>query len=359
MSELLTGIQQVGIGVRDVDASFYWAHRMFDFDIPVFDDEAEAKLMTRYTGGEVHSRRALLALNLAGGGGFEIWSFKSRDSQPPSFTPELGDIGINEVRLKVKDIEAAHRRMLKDQPEAVSMVAQDPSDNSTFTVTDPFGNTFRLVESKEWFCEPKHGVGGVCGATIGVHSIDNSLPFYRDVLGLDDVVYDEEGTFHDLDNKRRFRRVLLHKPQADEGAFARLFGSTSIELVQSLDKEGRAVFENRFWGDLGYIHLCFDVNDMDALKSRCESIGAKFTVDSAESFDMGEAEGRFAYVEDPDGTWIEFVQAHKVPILKKLGWFIDLRKRRSNTPLPDWMLKSMGLNRVSPKKAREKYAPSV
>ncbi len=64
MGDLLTGIQQVGIGVRDVDASFYWAHRMFDFDIPVFDDEAEAKLMTRYTGGDVHSRRALLALTL-------------------------------------------------------------------------------------------------------------------------------------------------------------------------------------------------------------------------------------------------------------------------------------------------------
>jgi len=34
---------------------------------------------------------------------------------------------------------------------------------------------------------------------------------------------------------------------------------------------------------------------------------------------MGEASGHFAYVEDPDGTLIEFVETHKIPIIKKLG----------------------------------------
>ena len=52
------------------------------------------------------------------------------------------------------------------------------------------------------------------------------------------------------------------------------------------------------------------------------------SVDIDNSFDMGEAAGRFSYIEDPYGTLIEFVETHKVPIIKKIGWYINLKKRR-------------------------------
>jgi hypothetical protein len=51
-------------------------------------------------------------------------------------------------------------------------------------------------------------------------------------------------------------------------------------------------------------------------------------------------------VEDPDGTLIEMVETHKVPILKKLGWFLDLKKRGLQKPLPDWMIRMLSLNKV-------------
>jgi len=85
---------------------------------------------------------------------------------------------------------------------------------------------------------------------------------------------------------------------------------------------------------------------MDELQKRLEPLGYKFTVDSANSFDMGEAAGRFSYIEDPDGTWIEFVQTHRVPVLKKIGWYIRLKDKENPKPLPNWMIKAMGLNRV-------------
>jgi catechol 2,3-dioxygenase-like lactoylglutathione lyase family enzyme len=106
------------------------------------------------------------------------------------------------------------------------------------------------------------------------------------------------------------------------------------------------IFENRFWGDWGFIHLCFDVQGMNALKDRCVEFGTPFTVDSDNSFDMGEAAGRFAYIEDPDGYWIEFVETHKVPIFKKLGLYLNLKQGRAPKHLPKWMLKALGLNRV-------------
>ena len=56
---------------------------------------------------------------------------------------------------------------------------------------------------------------------------------------------------------------------------------------------------------------------------------------------MGEAAGRFAYCEDPDGALVEFVETHKLPIIKKLGWGVDLRKRPDEQPLPRWLLRGL------------------
>ncbi|MFN6036907.1 MAG: VOC family protein, partial [Bacteroidota bacterium] len=95
MDYIISGIQQIGIGVSDVQKGFDWYRKYFGMDIPVFDEAAEANLMLPYTGGMPHQRRAILALNLRGGGGFEIWQYTSRKPVPANFTPALGDIGIH------------------------------------------------------------------------------------------------------------------------------------------------------------------------------------------------------------------------------------------------------------------------
>jgi catechol 2,3-dioxygenase-like lactoylglutathione lyase family enzyme len=148
------------------------------------------------------------------------------------------------------------------------------------------------------------------------------------------------------DRKGIFHRVLLRKNTGNKGAFARLLGDAEIELVQSLTPGRPHIFKDRYWGDCGFIHLCFDVTDMDTLKQRSEEAGYPFTVDSRSSYSMEQAAGRFCYVEDPDGTLIELVETHKVPVFKKLGWFIDLKKRAHQKPLPDWMVGMMGLNKI-------------
>lgn len=343
MTELITGIQQVGIGVTDVDEAWAFYRSLFCMDVPVFDDEAEAALMTLYTGGTPHSRRALLALNMNGGGGFEIWQFTSRKPGEAGFTVLPGDLGINAVRLKCRDIEKAHQGMV----DYASGLLTAPDGSQHFLVRDPYGNLFQIVEGSSWFLQNSQPMGGVCGVMIGVSDIEASLPLYTGVLEFDEIVYDESGTFHDLGEDFSGRRVLLRKKQARDGAFSRLFGHIDIELVQVSGRTPRKIYENRYWGDPGFIHVCFDVNDMDRLKTACEENGYGFTVDSGSSFDMGEAAGRFSYIEDPDGTLIEFVNTHKLPIMKKWGWYLNLRKRKKQKPLPDWMLKTLSFNRVS------------
>ena len=83
-----------------------------------------------------------------------------------------------------------------------------------------------------------------------------------------------------------------------------------------------------------------------AFKEFCDANGYPFTVDSCpdgEEFDMGDASGRFTYNEDPDGTLIEYVETHRIPVVKKLGWFIDMKKRDASKPLPKFLFRMMGL----------------
>ena len=143
-----------------------------------------------------------------------------------------------------------------------------------------------------------------------------------------------------------YRRVILTQSAQGTGPFTPLLGKSQLELLQCIDEPGKKIFENRFWGDLGFIHLCFDVRGMDDLKAQGAALGYPFTVDSADSFDMGKAAGRFTYVEDPDGTLIEFVETHRLPIVEKWGWFIDLRKRNQNKSLPKWLLNCFRFNRI-------------
>ena len=103
---LISGIQQVGIGVVDAGESFKWYNKNLGLDVPVFDDIADAKLMVRYTNGNIRKRRAILAVNMAGGGGAEIWESKNPLPIACSFEPKLGDLGIFALKIKSQDLLA-------------------------------------------------------------------------------------------------------------------------------------------------------------------------------------------------------------------------------------------------------------
>ncbi len=340
---LISGIQQVGIGVPDAGVSFAWYNANLGLDIPVFDDIARAELMTKYTLGNVRERRAILAMNMAGGGGAEIWQSKNPLPIAPQIEPKIGDLGILALKFKSSDVKSfAQRNDLE--------VSTTPEQKPAVWFYDNYGNQLQITEDSSWFKPNRLGTGGVLGVIIGSSDIDRAIQLYSQTLGINELVYDKTGVFTDFkdlpEGNGRFRRVLLRQTNKGIGAFSKLFGNIEIELVQSLDRQVNKIFEGRSWGDLGFIHLCFDTLNMDALKLKCAAAGFPFTVDSGNTFDMGDAGGRFSYLEDPDGTLIEFVETHKVPVLKKLGIYINLKKRGMYKRLPDWMIGTLGWGRV-------------
>jgi catechol 2,3-dioxygenase-like lactoylglutathione lyase family enzyme len=342
----ISGVQQIGIGCTDASKTFTWLRKTFGLNVKIFDDEAKAELMTRYTGGDVHARRAILAMNMNGGGGAEIWQFTSRVSEAGKEVV-WGDYGINAIKFKSNQVEHSYKIINKHIP--CSGPEKCPAGNISFLLKDEEGNQYQVVKDKSWFKNKALMQGGICGAVIGVSNIDQSIPFYQNGFGLNKIVYDVTGKFEDLGEEakeRSYRRVLLAFQNPYTAPFSRLLGDVQIELIQALDHKTSKVYENRYWGDIGFIHLCFDVSNLKALKTNLEKHNYHFTVDSEDTFDMGKSGGRFAYVEDPDGTLIEMVETHKVPIHKKFGIYLNLKKRKSQKPLPDWMVNLMGLNKV-------------
>ncbi|MEP6627847.1 MAG: VOC family protein [Ginsengibacter sp.] len=350
MNQHITGIQQVGIGVTDAQDAKHLYKTLFGMDVLIFEDTAAATLMTKYTGNLVHQRKALLSINMAGGGGFEIWQYISRQPEPASREYQLGDLGIFAVKIKSPDIAKAHRYFSSIGGIRLSEMQIAPDDRPHFWIADKYGNNFEIVEGDEWFKTGKGICGGVVGAVIGVSDMSEALPFYRDVLGISDVIYSGSAPVMDVPAGaiagQAMKRVLLKKGVANRGAFSKLLGAVQIELVETTERSPLKIYADRYWGDCGFIHLCFDVFNMDALKLSAGSAGFHFSIDSADSFSMGSTAGRFCYVEDPDGTLIELVETHKIPILQKIGWYLDLKKRNHDKPLPDWLINMLALNKI-------------
>ena len=348
--QVICGIQQVGVGVPDLESAFKWYRRTFGMDILIFEDDGVAGLMQAYTGGKARERHALLIGNLQGGSGVELWQYRTRRPEPPAFDVRLGDLGIFVVKIKAYDIPRCYSTFLSKKRDVLCEPQEDPAGGKHFFLRDPLGSIFQVVQGQEWFAKGKHITGGVSGCIIGVSDIESSRAIYSDILGYDMVLYDKRGTFSDLNalsgGQSEIRRVLLGHRNKRIGSFSLIYGSSQIELVQVLDRKPRRIFESRYWGDLGFIHLCFDVRRMNALKEECDRKGFPFTVDSMDRFDMGSAAGHFSYVEDPDGTLIEFVETHRIPIIRKLGWYLNLQKRRAEKSLPGWLLKFLSLSRV-------------
>ena len=113
MPNQITGIQQAGIGVNDANAAKMFYRDLFGMDVLIFDDQAEASLMTQYTGNQIHNRRAILSLNMSGGGGFEIWQFTSRQAAQSATKHKLGDLGIFAIKIKSPNVPAAHEYFSK------------------------------------------------------------------------------------------------------------------------------------------------------------------------------------------------------------------------------------------------------
>jgi len=351
MDTVICGIQQIGVGVANVVEAYNWYIKAFGCDVMVADADGVAERMLPYTGGKPRRRRAILAVNLQGGGGFEVWQPMDNNLHFLEGTARIGDLGTFAGRVKANDINAAylHFKSLEGARVLCEIVAS-PEGKKHFFIQDPFGNTYDIVEDSFRFMNLGLPTGGVDGEILGVSDMDKSIDFYAKLIGFDTVVYDKTDVFEDfkclVGGEGRFRRVLLERSAAPEGPLSPVYGSGRIELVQALDRTPVKLFEGRWWGDPGFIQICFDIKNMKGIRERALALGHDFVCDGGEDFKMDKADGHFTYVEDPDGSLIEFVETFKIPVSEKLGIYLNLKNRNEHKSLPKLLLKCLRFMRI-------------
>lgn len=346
----ITGIQQMGVGVKNAKEAWAWYRKMFGMDINVFESTDVAEFMLPYTDGTPREKYAALAINFEGGGGFEIWQHNGHDPRYADFDIKMGDLGIYITKLKSRDVAKAYAFHKSQGLNVLGEVSTTPAGVKHYFISDPYKNIFEIIEEPIFYKKQKSVNGGVYGAIVCVSNIDKSLEVYQDILNYDEVVYDKTDVFADLDvlpnGDKECRRVLLRHSQERPGPFSKMFGPSQIELIEVKGYKGRPMYENRIWGEPGFIHLCFDIVGMEDLKKECAEKGHPMTVDSNPDngvFEMGKAGGRFTYIADPDGALIEFVETKKLPIIEKLGWYMPIKGTKC---LPNWMINTIAWGRI-------------
>ena len=352
MYHKINGIQHLGVGVKDHAQSWKWFRKYFRMDVPFFDAVAEAPLMDVYTHGKTINKRAAMVMNLKGGCAMELVSPVSFEAKEPSFDVAAGDIGIFLGTFKSENVKASRALFVKDGVE-VSELSSTPDGKETFFVKDDNGLTYQVIPGEEWYTNTDFPTGGVAGCTIGVSDIDQSLKFYADLLGFDVVVYDKVESYEDFasflpNGNGKFRRVKLIQKKPIHGGFAKLGGEQHVELVQSVDDyQAKKIWKGRIWGDVGFVHLGLDIRGMKEVGKKLSAAGHPFTCDTKDVLSMGDStKVHCTYVDDPDGILLEMIEVFKIPLIEKLGFYLDVAKRDPTKPLPAWLLKTMRFMRV-------------
>jgi catechol 2,3-dioxygenase-like lactoylglutathione lyase family enzyme len=139
---------------------------------------------------------------------------------------------------------------------------------------------------------------GVHHAAINVSDWDQSLTFYRDVLGFDFLLEGEaEGPGIEANTKLSGVRLRFAMLQA---------GKDHIELIQYESPAGRP--NDRHLNDTASTHIAFQVDDIDNAFAELTERGVVFN-DQPIKIDSGPLAGcAFAYFPDPDGVLLEIFQ---------------------------------------------------
>ena len=332
---MINALQHVGQGVRDVDTSYDFYKRNFGYkvklnDLTVASKELEAVL------GSVETMRMMMAANVKGGGIIELIEHKSK---PITSLPEndiYGHCGILEVGYKVLDIEGVVSDFRSRGIEILTPIHEIDLGGGrrwrTAYLKDPDGLPLQLTEDlmAGTPASAKAEVHGVSHVGIGVSDLERSISFYQSVLEFDRLVCEFESMVPETDSggdPLRMKTALLERSVDASGPLAGLLPRGAVKLIQVPAGPGSHIYDGRLWGDVGCMEFCLDVSDLLGTVAVMKEKGVGIYLPPMEMSMGTGSKGFLAYIRDPDGTTVEFVE------VQSIFWLSSARFMRLAMPL--------------------------
>ena len=318
---MINALQHVGQGVRDVDATFGFYKKHLGFKVKLNDLTIASKEMAAVI-GSVETMRMMMAVNAKGGGIIELIEHKSKPIKPFPEEGGYGDYGVLEVGYGVDDIEKVVADLEANGARFLTPVCDLELEHGRrwryAYLRDPDGLPLQLTEDlspgKPGAARPE--VRGVTHVGIGVSDLDRSKKFYGSALGFDRVLYECDRRIPEMDavtgDTRPMRMAILERSAPASGPLAKLLPRGVVKIFEVPGRKGKHLYDGRCWGDIGCMEVCLDVSDLMATVASMQKQGIEIYLPPVK-INMGSgSRGLVAYIQDPDGTTIEFVEVQSI-----------------------------------------------
>lgn len=287
---MITGIHHTGLVVRDLEASIAFFTRGADFTVA-----------SRFDIADTPPNRSLLQVDCAGGraallrgtlGCVELFAFDAATNAAP-VRSDIFAAGIRHICIQGALDDVLFDRMVHAGATAHARPSGLGTGNLYAYIRDPEGNVIE-VEGVPWTPQ-EFASAWYAHTAIVTPDIRRLSDFYAMVTG---APVHRRGTFgpdHKFDRVGGLTNMRFH------GAWLRT-ANAELEFWQYVAPL-TAPAPRRVMTALGWNHVCFETNDIDADVARLSAAGIELHAPVQQS---GAA--RIAFFRDPDGNVFELLQ---------------------------------------------------
>lgn len=142
---------------------------------------------------------------------------------------------------------------------------------------------------------------------IVVSNLEKALRFYKEVFEIEPVfTHDSSGP--EVDSAALGRMVDIEDPDLEIHFAILKIGDTNLELMEYHHPRGEILPFRSY--DIGGMHLCFRVRDLEQTRRRLQSFGYDFTAEPIRLTDGPLAGHGFAYFRGHDNLLFELSEVH-------------------------------------------------
>jgi catechol 2,3-dioxygenase-like lactoylglutathione lyase family enzyme len=287
---MIMGLSHIGLTVGDMGETLRFYGDVFGCKV-LSDAERKGELIDQITGiPGFHSRTVYMAFYPPCH--IEAFAFFHPPTLPPE-NPSKPQVGISYLVLQGSGTSSpgAERRKnwMSPLPEAPSGVFQ--------TVLDPNGQTIRVITDKKETPGSDALPSRLLYPVLLVESIEDSLKYYRDILGLK-VESEDRETYSQGPSKKEVRWVILKG----------ILGGECLKLI-SLPSDSVLPVGSWKMQKIGFTHIAFAVQGMDGYYR--EMVQRKVNFKSAPTSVIAGPHqgGKTVYLTTPEGVTLEFIDS--------------------------------------------------